>query len=146
MKTKRIKYNSVVMIQVGLSFLATLCTYYLHRKLFLFNSELYSIDRFNFFHYAFPPIIIVIICGIAGLPIRLNNRLNNWWRKHYYISIMIAIIGILISLLSYLPELQRLVPINFEETHFETRPNEFLSTAGYFFISSGILHTYPPNR
>ncbi|CAN5477736.1 hypothetical protein BH10BAC1_BH10BAC1_01390 [soil metagenome] len=38
-------------------------------------------------------VFTITICGIIGLPIRLNQKIKQWWLNNYYISIIGTIVG-----------------------------------------------------
>jgi hypothetical protein len=89
--------------------------------------------------------LTIFIYGLIGLPIRINKKLNEWWRTKFYISIILTFIGIILSIISFLP--------NFvQKTEYEingiletvTIPNIFLAITGWFLIAFGILHSFPP--
>jgi len=48
-------------------------------------------------------ILTVIFCGLVGLPIRLNSKLNTWWRTHFYVSILIGVLGLVACVISLMP-------------------------------------------
>ena len=100
----------------------------------------------------FQPILAIIfafltifICSLIGLPIRINKRLNEWWRTKFYVSIILTFIGVILSIVSFLPTFV-------QKTEYEingiieivTIPNVFLAITGWFLIAFGILHSFPP--
>lgn len=90
-------------------------------------------------------ILTIFICGLIGLPIRINRKLNDWWRTKFYVSVILAFIGGILSIVSFLPTFV-------QKTEYEingiieivTIPNIFLAITGWFLIAFGILHSFPP--
>lgn len=90
-------------------------------------------------------ILIVIVCGLIGLPIRLNNRLNIWWRTHFYVSILIGFLGLVSCAISLMPGFVEEVTYRLDGMDMiQTVPNQILSISGWFLLAIGTLHTYPP--
>lgn len=90
-------------------------------------------------------ILTVIVCGLVGLPIRLNNRLNNWWRTHFYVSILIGLTGLISCAISLTPGFAEEVTYRMDGMNMtQTVPNRILSITGWFLVAVGTLHTYPP--
>ena len=90
-------------------------------------------------------ILTVIVCGLVGLPIRLNNRLNNWWRTHFYVSILIGLLGIVACAISLLPKFVEEITYRMDGMDMtQTVPNQILSISGWFLVAMGTLHAYPP--
>jgi len=87
----------------------------------------------------------VIICGLIGLPIRLNNRLNTWWRTHFYVSTLIGFLGLVTCAISLMPEFVQEVTYRMDGMDMtQTVPNQALSISGWFLVAIGTLHVYPP--
>ena len=90
-------------------------------------------------------ILTVIVCGLVGLPIRLNNRLNNWWRTHFYVSILIGFLGLVACAFSLTPGFVEDVTYRMDGMDMtQTVPNQILSISGWFLVAIGALHVYPP--
>lgn len=90
-------------------------------------------------------ILTVIVCGLVGLPIRLNNRLNTWWRTHFYISILIGFLGLVACAISLMPGFVEEVTYRMDGMDMtQTVPNRILSISGWFIVAIGTLHTYLP--
>jgi hypothetical protein len=90
-------------------------------------------------------ILTVIVCGLVGLPIRLNNRLNTWWRTHFYISILIGFLGLVACVISLMPGFVEEVTYRMDGMDMtQTVPNRILSISGWFIVAIGTLHTYLP--
>ena len=92
-------------------------------------------------------VLTVVFCFIVGLPIQLNKKINVWWRKHFYVSLILFFIGISFCAFSLTPQFIEEVTYRMDGMDFEdTVPNSFLSIAGWFFPSFGTLHLFPPYR
>ena len=90
-------------------------------------------------------ILTVIVCGLVGLPIRLNNRLNTWWRTHFYVSILIGFSGLVACAISLMPGFVEEVTYRMDGMDMsQTVPNQILSVLGWFLVAIGTLHAYPP--
>lgn len=90
-------------------------------------------------------ILTVIVCGFVGLPIRLNNRLNTWWRTHFYVSILIGFLGLVAYAISLMPGFVEEVTYRMDGMDMtQTVPNRILSISGWFVVAIGTLHTYLP--
>ena len=82
---------------------------------------------------------------LVGLPIRLNNRLNTWWRTHFYVSILIGILGLVSCAISLMPGFVQEVTYRMDGMDTtQTVPNQILAISGWFLVAIGTLHTYPP--
>lgn len=89
-------------------------------------------------------ILTVIVCGLVGLPIRLNYRLNNWWRTHFYVSILIGFLGLVACAISLMPGFIEEVTYRMDGMDMtQTVPNRILSISGWFLVAVGTLHVYP---
>lgn len=89
--------------------------------------------------------LTVIFCGLVGLPIRFNNRLHTWWRTHFYVSILIGILGLVACAISLMPGFIEEITYRINGMNMtQTIPNRILSISGWFLAAFGILHAYPP--
>jgi hypothetical protein len=90
-------------------------------------------------------ILTVIVCGLVGLPIRLNNGLNTWWRTHFYVSILIGLLGLVACAISLMPGFVEEITYRIDGVDMtETVPNQILSISGWFLVAIGTLHAYLP--
>ncbi len=92
-------------------------------------------------------LLTIIVCGIIGLPIRLNNRFNKWWRTNFYFAIILGIIGLVFCVISVFPNFIEQVEYRIdglEQT--ATVPNRFFSVSGWFLIAFGLLHLFLPYK
>jgi len=89
--------------------------------------------------------LTIIFCLIIGLPIRMNKQLNIWWRKNFYVSLILTFIGISFCAVSLVPQFMEEITYSMEGMDFEDSvPNRLLSLVGWFFLSFGTLHLFPP--
>ncbi|WP_189702675.1 hypothetical protein [Subsaximicrobium wynnwilliamsii] len=92
-------------------------------------------------------LITVFACGLMGLPIRINKKLNEWWRTKFYVSIILTFIGLLFCIMSFLPNLVQQVEYEIDGImEIVTIPNIFFAISGWFLIAFGILHSFPPYK
>ena len=92
-------------------------------------------------------LITVFTCGIIGLPIRINKKLNEWWRTKFYVSIILIFVGLLFCVISFLPNMVEQVEYEIEGImEIVTIPNIILAISGWFVIAFGILHSFPPYK
>lgn len=91
-------------------------------------------------------LVTIIICFLIGLPIRLNNRLKIWWEDNYLISPVGVAVGLVILIISTLPQLatSRIVFDAAENYGRQiTTPNVSLATLGWFLTAFMSLHFNP---
>jgi len=90
-------------------------------------------------------ILTVIVCGLVGLPIRLNSKLNTWWRTHFYVSILIGVLVLVACVISLMPGFVEEITYRMDGINMtQTVPNQILSISGCFLVAIGTLHAYPP--
>lgn len=137
----------IIIFQIGLTFIATFCLFMVYA---MFD---YKGGIANFIGLTvFQPIYAIIfsgltigICFLVGLPIRLNNRLNTWWRKHFYISTILIFIGLGLCVTSLTPSFIEEVTYSMEGVErTDIVPNQLLSITGWFVLAIGTLHQFPP--
>jgi uncharacterized membrane protein YbhN (UPF0104 family) len=89
--------------------------------------------------------LTIFVCLIVGLPIRLNNKLNHWWTKNLYISVVGTICGLTFLFLALLPTFTETVSYNLDGVPtFKQIPNSTFSLMGWLLTAFFLLHTYPP--
>ena len=143
----RIIKIAIILFQVGLTIGTTFILYMLFA---MFNyqggfANFVGLTLFQPILAILLSILTVIICGLVGLPIRLNTRLNNWWRTHFYISILIGLTGLISCTISLTPGFIEEVPFRMDRmVMIQTIPNRILSITGWFLVAIGTLHTFPP--
>lgn len=143
----RIIKIATILIQVGLTF-GTTFILYMFFALFDYQGGFTNFIGLTLFQ----PIIAflfsfvtIIVCGLIGLPIRLSNRINTWWRTHFYVSILIGFLGLVACAISLMPGFVEEVTYRMDGMDMShTVPNQILSISGWFLVAIGTLHTYPP--
>src|ERR1017187_1751763 len=134
-----------IFFQVAIAFMATFFIYII--------SAILQEDKFGFPFLIFMPImafiisiLIVILCGIIGLPIRLVPVLNRWWIKNPLVVFSGVIIGVALLVLSYFPHFIDTVNIDVEGINKTKQiPNQDMSLVGWFLTTFSLLHFYPEN-
>ena len=138
---------AIILFQTGFTFVLTFITYLVFA---LFD---YKGGIANFIGLAlFQPLlgllfsgVTILLCFLVGLPLRLHKKLNIWWRKHFYIAIILIGIGICFCIISLTPKFIEVITYRMEGMDFEeTVPNQFLSITGWFALAIGSLHLFPP--
>ncbi len=144
---KRIVSIVVIIFQVGL----TLMTSFIMYMVLAVLDYQGGIDNFiglALFHPILAilfSLLTVVVCGLPGLFIRLNHKLNIWWRTHFYFSILTGFIGFLACIMSFMPGFaEDLIYQSDGMDMVKTVPNTMLFIFGWFMLAFGILHTYPP--
>ncbi len=136
-----------ILFQVGLTIGGTFILYMLF-AMFDYQGGLINFVGLTFFHPILAillSLLTVIVCGLVGLPIRLNSRLNTWWRTHFYFSILIALLGLVACIISLMPRFVEEITYRMDGMDVtQTVPNQILSISGWFLLAIGTLHTYPP--
>jgi hypothetical protein len=131
-------------------------TFILLLGIFLFLSFLYNEKGFSEIvgFVLFVPVIgsiisalTIALCILAGLPLRLNKKINTWWSDHYFLPISCAACGLIFLFLSILPYFEETVyPILDGQPTMRQTPNTFLACTGWFLTAFMTLHTFPPER
>jgi hypothetical protein len=88
--------------------------------------------------------LTVLICLIAGLPLRLITKVRQWWLTKPLLPVLGASVGLFMLLLSFhsnLTETKQVI-LNGETIDKEV-PNTPLSITGWFLIAFCLLHFYP---
>jgi hypothetical protein len=87
--------------------------------------------------------LTIVVCFIIGLPLHFNRRINRWWKKHFYLSIIMLFAGLLALLLLFpsFAEEAKVMADGYEAV--KNVPNRYLSLAGWFLTAFSILHLYP---
>ncbi|QHL88178.1 hypothetical protein GU926_12335 [Nibribacter ruber] len=97
--------------------------------------------------------LMALLCAVVtvgavflmGLPIRVSRRLHHWWRKHFYLAILLAVLGVLFCLVSLVPSFMK--EVTYQEggaTIRKTIPNVALFLWGWGTLAFGTLHLFPP--
>ncbi len=89
-------------------------------------------------------IFTIIVCFIIGLPIRLSDKINRFWKSNSFISIIGIFIGIGCVMLSYQNNFSSLVEVENEGGFPDKREqaNLYLAIPGWFLTGFMALHCY----
>ncbi len=136
-------------LQIASTFISIFCIYMVFAML---DSD-FGVDGL-FGLVIFQPIMAIIlsamtifVCLIIGLPIRLNKKLNYWWTRNFYISIIGTIIGMTFLFLALLPAFTETVAYDLDrEPTIKQIPNSIFSMTGWILTAFSILHIYPPRQ
>jgi len=144
---KRLLNVLTLLFQFGATFILTFCLCMVF-AMFDYKGGMANFIGLTFFQpitAALFSIFTIIICSIIGLPIRLNVRLKTWWSKHFYISIILATIGVISCAISLTPMFIEEITYSLEGIErTDTVPNQILSILGWFVLAFGTLHLYLP--
>lgn len=110
-------------------------------------------DKFGFPFLVIMPImafiisiLIIILCGIIGLPIRLVPMINIWWIKNPIVVFIGVIIGVTLLVLSYFSHFTETVNVDVEGINKTKQiPNQVMVFVGWFLTTFSLLHFYPKN-
>ncbi|MGQ1947756.1 hypothetical protein ACT3CD_11725 [Geofilum sp. OHC36d9] len=143
----RIIKIATILIQVGLTIGTTFILYMLF-AMFDYQGGFANFVGLTLFQPILAilfSILTVIVCGFVGLPIRLNNGLNTWWRTHFYVPVLIGLLGLVACAISLMPGFVEEITYRIDGVDMtETVPNQILSISGWFLVAIGTLHVYPP--
>lgn len=138
-----------ICIQICASLVALFVTY----MVFAFFDYQGGIDSFVGMIILQPLLAIIIsvftvfICLLIGLPIRINKKLNKFWREKFYLAPVLALCGIISCALSLLPAFTQEIESIMDGTgQIVTVSNLFLSIIGWFLIAIGFLHWNLPYK
>ncbi|KAB1155921.1 hypothetical protein F7018_11470 [Tenacibaculum aiptasiae] len=136
-------------IQLGTTFILTVCIY-MAFAILDYESGFDSFIGLALFQSAFAiilSILTIFCCLILGLPIRLINKLNNWWTKHFYFAILLTFVGLILLGLSLTPNFTETTTITRNELKVTKKiPNSGLVITGWILTAFSTLHIYPPNQ
>lgn len=145
------KYIKVVitLIQVGATFIVLMLTYMLF-ALIDYSSGINGFIGITFIQPIFAAIasfISIVFCFLLGLPIRLSTRIKDWWIDHFYLPLIIMIVGIVLLSLSVIPFFSKEI-VDFTNGSEIKRmvPNLAMIILGWFLTTFSILHTYPSRK
>lgn len=138
---------SIVYIQVAMT-MVLLCTIYMVSAV-LDGGEADMMHMIGLF--VVQPILAIIYsgvtvaaCSLVGLPIRLNERLNRWWRAKPIIPIVGGIAGIILLLASFNYNFAETVTVEMDAEEVTKQiPNTTMMVVGWFVIAFSSLHFYP---
>lgn len=99
----------------------------------------------------FQPIVGAFLSGLAilillvvGLPIRLIEKWNFWWKAHWWVPPALATLACLMMCISWLPSLRVQVP-HPDYPIMTDYPQPILSQGGWLLTLFAVLHFYPPS-
>jgi hypothetical protein len=89
--------------------------------------------------------VAIIFLVIIGLPIRLNQKFNHWWRKRWWLSVLLGSIGFISMVLSWIPPFQITI---YDDILKQNVPgfNPALSIGGWLLFLFALLHFYIPSK
>ena len=91
--------------------------------------------------------ITIFLCLIIGLPIRLNSKMNNWIRNHFYVSLIGLLLGFALLLFAFIPNLKENISYQTEDGEaIKEIPNIFCSISGWIVVTFSLVHSYPPKQ
>jgi hypothetical protein len=91
-------------------------------------------------------VLTILICLIAGLPIRLNKTILKFWSNNFYISIILALTGLTLLFLSLMPQFLETVITDEEFNISRQIPNMTLQITGWFVAAFSTLHVFAPDK
>jgi hypothetical protein len=143
----KISNGLILLYQLIFTFLVLFAIYMIYALLDVIEIDLIAGIGFM----VFQPILgivmtslTIIICMIIGLPIRLINTINHYWKAKPFLSIVGTITGFVLLFLSFGNKFTELkeVMIN-NETILKKVPNITIALTGWFLIAFSLLHFYP---
>ncbi|WP_321436908.1 hypothetical protein [uncultured Bacteroides sp.] len=151
-KIKKSTYISeiiITLIQVGATFIVLMLTYMLF-ALIDYSGGINGFIGITFIQPVFAAIVSfvsIVFCFLLGLPIRLSTRIKHWWIDHFYLPLIIIIVGIVLMSLSVIPFFSKEI-VDFTDGSEIKRmvPNLTMIISGWFLTTFSILHTYPPSK
>ena len=91
--------------------------------------------------------ITIFLCSLIGLPIRINSKINNWLRNHFYVSLIGILLGFVLLLSAFIPNLKENINYQTEDGEvLKEIPNLCCSISGWFVVAFSLVHLYPPKQ
>lgn len=91
--------------------------------------------------------LTISICLLVGLPIRTNEKINNWWISNFYISIAGLFCAAIVFFIATRPSFSEIVFYEKDgEEATKQIPNTILLSIGWFMTAFFTLHLYPPRN
>jgi hypothetical protein len=88
--------------------------------------------------------ITIFACFLVGLPIRLHQIANRWWRARQTIPLIGIITGLGLIAASFHPTLMTQTELVIDGTRVNKAiPNVGLAVGGWFLTSFSLLHWFP---
>jgi hypothetical protein len=86
----------------------------------------------------------IAICLLIGLPIRLIQRIRQWWMRKLILQLLTLIAGFLLLGIAFLPGLSETQTVLIDEVATEVKtPNTIVTLLGWFITAFSLLHFYP---
>jgi hypothetical protein len=135
--------------QTSATFIITFGIYLVYTELdnnFGFNG-LFSLFIIQPLFGAVFSVFTIVACFVAGLPIRLLPKLNDWWKRNIYIAVTGVICGLTILLLGLLPGLREPVATTIDGKEvLKLIPNSGLTYTGWFATAFFLMHIHVPKQ
>lgn len=136
-------------LQIALTFIANFCIYMVFALLdsdFGFDG-LFGLFVFQPFFAFILSGLTIFVCLVAGLPIRLNKKINYWWKKNLFIAIIGTVLGLIFLSVSLLPTFKETGSYNLDgQPTLKQIPNSILAISGWVLTAFSLLHIYPPRQ
>ncbi|MDR1455248.1 MAG: hypothetical protein LBJ01_06320 [Tannerella sp.] len=135
-------------VQAVLTFVVLCCIYML---LALFDSS-FGLDGLVGLAFIQPvfavlfSLLTLVVCGIAGLPVRLCGKIRRWWISRIYISLAGVACGWMLLVLSVMPAFMETKSADggpLTEAVSQT-PHPVLAVSGWLLTAFFLLHLFPP--
>lgn len=140
-------YITVVVFQLFLTFVALVSIYLVFALLDTEEIDILNVIAFFIFQPIFGILLssfTIIICLVAGLPIRLIPRVYNWWIRKPLVSFAGCSAGVILLLASLYPDFTETTEVLINmENRVKQVPNLNLAVAGWFLTAFSLLHFYP---
>lgn len=142
-------YKLIKAFTICIQICASLVALFVVYMIFAFFDYQGGIDNFVGMIILQPLMAIIIsvftlfICFLIGLPIRINKKLNKFWRERFYLAPILVLCGIISCIFSLLPAFTEEIEV---AEHIVRFPNLFFSIIGWFLIAFGFLHLYLPYK
>jgi uncharacterized membrane protein len=92
-------------------------------------------------------IVTIGICVLIGLPIRISDRVNTWWIKRIWLSILGVVAGLTLLIFSLLPSMTETINTIIENEVIQRQiPNTNFAITGWFLTGFSLLHLFPPYK
>jgi hypothetical protein len=138
MNINRKGFNRILLLQLVLTFLVLLGTSFLSTVLE---------GEWRYYQLSMALVIIsvtIVLCLLAGLPIRFNAKINAWWIHHQRVCLAGIICGFILLYLCWLPNFEVVTIAGYDTRTVTT--NNYLAIPGWFLTAFCFLHLYPSAR